>query len=404
MQLGRCGEILGLGSSSLERLGSPDKVIHVHSPVRMDDGQLRMFAGYRVQHNNILGPYTGGIRFHGGVDLDKVTALAMLMTWQCGLVGLPYGGAKGGITVDPYQLSLGELERLTRRYTSDMSQVFDPHKDIPSPDVNTHPREMAWIMDTWSLNHGYAAPGVVTGKPVAVGGTVGRDSAAGMGVILTADALLTHLGRSWEGLQVVVQGFGKMGAVVARLAHANGARVIAVSDLTGGLYREGGLDVPDLLGYVSHHRFLKGYPEAEAMSEEELLYLPCDLLIPASMGHQIHARNADRIQAPWIIEGANEPVTPEADRLLEERAVIVVPDILANAGGVIVSYFEWIQGTQQLFWTEPEVHARLKTVLDDAFARVLAHVRDRQLSFRMGAYVEGVGRVAEAFARRGLYP
>jgi glutamate dehydrogenase/leucine dehydrogenase len=404
LQLERCGELLGLGRSMLDRLGTPDKVIQTYSPIRMDDSSIRMFPGYRVQHNNILGPYKGGLRFHPAVDIDRVTALAMLMTWQCSLVGLPYGGAKGGITVDPHQLSLAELERLTRRYTSDMVQVFDPHKDIPSPDVNTHPREMAWIMDTWSVNHGYAAPGVVTGKPVAIGGTVGRSNATGRGVAMALDLLLTHIGRDWKGLKVAIQGFGKLGSVAARFAHEHGAKVVAISDLTGGIYREDGLDVPDVLGYTKAHRFLKGYHEAQTISEEELLYLPCDVLIPASLGGQIHAGNAHKVKASIIVEGANAPVTYEADRYFEEHGVVVLPDIFANSGGVIVSYFEWVQGTQQLFWTEEEVHQRLRSVMERAFGRIGTNVEKRHLSWRMAAYVEAVGRVAEALALRGLYP
>ncbi len=404
LQLDKCGELLGLDAGMLERLGTPDKVFQTHSPIRMDDGSVRMFPGYRVQHNNILGPYTGGIRFHPTVDLNKITSLAMLMTWQCSLVGLPYGGAKGGITVDPHQLSVAELERLTRRYTSDMVLVFDPHKDIPSPDVNTHSREMAWIMDTWSTNHGYAAPGVVTGKPVAIGGTVGRSNATGRGVVMTLDDLLKFVGKDWQGLRIAIQGFGKLGSVTARLAHERGAKVVAISDITGGLYREDGLDIPDVIGYTKAHRFLKGYQEAQSITEEELLYLPCDVLIPASLGAQIHAANAHKIQASIVVEGANAPVTFEADAVLEERGVIVLPDILANAGGVVVSYFEWVQGTQQLFWTEDEVNERLQSVLSRAFQRVAANVTSKGLSFRMGAYVEAVGRVANALSLRGLYP
>lgn len=404
LQLEKCGDLLELDRGLRDRLGTPDKVVHTHSPVRMDDGSIRMFPGYRVQHNSILGPYTGGIRFHPSVDIDRITALAMLMTWQCSLVGLPYGGAKGGVTLDPHQLSTRELERVTRRYTTDMVQVFDPHKDIPTPDVNTGPREMAWIMDTWSNNHGYAAPGVVTGKPTAVGGTVGRSSATGRGVVLALEELLKHQGRGLRGLRVAIQGFGKLGSVTAKLLHERGAKVVAVSDLTGGLYREDGLDVSDLLGYAKVHRFLKGYAEATPITEEEVLYLPCDVLIPASLGAQIHAANAHRIQAPIVVEGANAPVTFEADALLEQRGVLVLPDILANAGGVIVSYFEWVQGTQQLFWTEAEVNDRLQDVMARAFQGVVANVEAKGLSFRMGAYVEAVGRVATALTLRGLYP
>lgn len=403
-QLAQAGELLGLSSGLIERLGTPDRVIQTYSPVRMDDGSVRQFSGYRVQHSNILGPYTGGVRFHPNVDLDQVTAHAMLMTWQCALVGLPYGGARGGVTVDPHQLSEGELERLTRRYTSDMILIFDPKKDIPTPDVNTGSREMAWIMDTWSGNQGYAAPGVVTGKPLSVGGTRGRRDATGRGVILALQELLAFKGRELAGMKVALQGFGKLGQAAARLAHEAGAVVVAVSDLTGGLHNPDGLDIPDLLGYVQANRFVKGYPKADPISEEDILYLPVDVLIPASFGGQIHEGNAERIQAEFVIEGANVPVTPEADAILERRGITVLPDILANSGGIIVSYFEWIQDNQQLFWSEEEVNARLKDVIARAFAKVARNVTERGLSFRMGAYVEGVGRVAESLSLRGLYP
>jgi glutamate dehydrogenase (NAD(P)+)/glutamate dehydrogenase (NADP+) len=403
-QLAQAGAILGLPAGLIARLGAPDKLIQTYSPVRMDDGSIRQFSGYRVQHSNILGPYTGGVRFHPNVDLDQVTAHAMLMTWQCSLVGLPYGGARGGVTVDPYQFSDAELERLTRRYTSDMILVFDPKKDIPTPDVNTGSREMAWIMDTWSVNHGFAAPGVVTGKPLAVGGTMGRQDSTGRGVILALQELLAFKGRDLQGMKVALQGFGKLGQAAARVAHEAGAKVVAVSDITGGIHHPEGLDILDVLEYLQTSRFVKGYPKAEPISEENILYLPVDVLIPAAFGGQIHQDNVGRIQAQFIVEGANGPVTPEADALLEERGITVLPDILANSGGVIVSYFEWIQDNQQLFWSEEEVNARLKDVIARAFAKVARNVEQRGLSFRMGAYIEGVGRVAEALSLRGLYP
>jgi glutamate dehydrogenase/leucine dehydrogenase len=403
-QLVQAGELLELPGGLVERLGAPDKLIQTYSPVRMDDGMIRQFSGYRVQHSNILGPYTGGVRFHPNVDLDQVTAHSMLMTWQCSLVGLPYGGARGGVTVDPYQLSEGELERLTRRYTSDMILVFDPKKDIPTPDVNTGSREMAWIMDTWSVNHGFAAPGVVTGKPLSVGGTMGRRDATGRGAILALQELLAFKGRELKGMRVALQGFGKLGQAAARFAQEAGAKVVAVSDITGGIHHPEGLDIADVLAYTQAHRFLKGYPKAEPISEEAILYLPVDVLIPAAFGGQIHPENAARIQAEFIVEGANGPVTPEADALLEQRGIIVLPDILANSGGIIVSYFEWIQDNQQLFWSEEEVNERLKDVIARAFAKVAHNVQERGLSFRMGAYIEGVGRVAEALSLRGIYP
>lgn len=404
LQLKRCGEILGLERGMIDRLAMPDKIVQTNSPVRMDDGRLKMFEGYRVQHNNILGPYKGGVSYQLGLDIDHVTAHAMLMTWQCSLVGLPFGGAKGGINVDPFRLSQGELERLTRRYTSDMIKVFHPQKDIPSPNVNTSPREMAWMMDTWSTHSGYAAPGVVTGKPTTIGGTVGRSSATGRGVIFALADLLAEKGRTWKDLRIAIHGFGKLGSVAASEAYGRGARIIAISDLSGGLYREDGIDVPDLLGYVQAHHFVKGYGEAEAIAPEEVLYVPCDVLIPASTGIQIRVQNVDRLQAEIIVEGANAPITFEADAILELRGVTVLPDILANAGGAIVSYFEWVQGTQQLFWSEAEVNDRLRTLMSRAFQRVTSNVSSKHLSFRMGAYTEAVGRVAAALSMRGLYP
>ncbi len=403
-QLLQAGELLGLPAGLTERLGAPDKLIQTYSPIRMDDGTIRQFSGYRVQHSNILGPYTGGVRFHPNVDLDQVTAHSMLMTWQCSLVGLPYGGARGGVTVDPYQLSDGELERLTRRYTSDMVLVFDPKKDIPTPDVNTGSREMAWIMDTWSVNQGFAAPGVVTGKPLSIGGTLGRKEATGRGLILSLQQLLAFKGRQLAGMTVAIQGFGKLGSVAARLAQEAGAKVVAISDITGGIHNPEGLDIVDVLEYVQANRFVKGYPKAAPIGEEAILYLPVDVLIPAAFGGQIHPGNADRIRAEFIVEGANGPVTPEADALLEARGITVLPDILANSGGIIVSYFEWIQDNQQLFWSEEEVNERLKDVIARAFAKLARNVEERGMSFRMGAYVEGVGRVAEALSLRGLFP
>ena len=402
--LRRCGEMLGLDSGLLDRLSMPDKIVQTHSPVRMDDGTLRMFAGYRVQHNNILGPYKGGLSYQPGLDIDHVTAYAMLMTWQCSLVGLPHGGAKGGVNVDPFTLSLGELERLTRRYTSDMGLIFHPSKDIPSPNVNTSPREMAWIMDTWSVNHGYSAPGVVTGKPMVIGGTVGRGMATGRGVIDALDDLLTYQGRSWQGLRIALHGFGKLGSAAGALAHRHGAKLVAISDVSGGLYRADGIDVPDLLAYTKAHHFIKGYEGADVIPAEEVLYVACDVLILASTGLQIQARSSDRIQAETIVEGANAPITYEADAVLEKRGVTILPDILANAGGAIVSYFEWVQDTQHLFWSEDEVNDRLKTLMSRAFLKVVKNVATQHLSFRMGAYTEAVGRVAEALTLRGLYP
>lgn len=404
-QLAKVADILNIDPGLRERLSYPDRVIQTHSPVRMDDGRIRMFPGYRVQHNNALGPYKGGLRFHPQVDIDEITALAMLMTWKCALVGLPFGGAKGGITVDPRTLSLRELEALVRRFTSDMVTVFDPKKDIPAPDVNTSPREMAWIMDTWSINSGYAAPGVVTGKPIAIGGSLGRVEATGRGVVITTLELLRFKGRDHKGARVAIQGFGNVGSTAALLAHQSGFKVVAVSDQYGGYFNPQGLDIPDMVKYAQANRSLQGYSgECDKFESDAVLTFPCDILIPAALENVITEENADRVQAEFIVEAANAPITPRGEAILERRGVVIVPDILANAGGVVVSYFEWVQGLSELFWTEDEVNQRLRDIMERAFDNVANLVTTRGLTFRMAAYSLGVGRVTEALRLRGLYP
>ncbi|MDB5095746.1 MAG: gdhA, partial [Cyanobacteria bacterium RYN_339] len=404
VRLDQVTQIMQLPKGLVDRLFAPHRVVQTFSPVRMDDGELEVFPGYRVEHSNILGPYFGGVRYHEHVDLDAITAGAMLMTWQCALVGIPFGGAKGGITVDPYQLSEGELERLTRRYAADMVNIFDPHRDIPRPDVSTSSREMAWIMDTISVNRGYAVPGAVTGKPLSIGGTHGAADASGGGVYVVIKEHFDRRSESLQGKKVAIEGFGKIGRVVARLLARDGAVIVGVSDRTGGRYAEDGFDVNALLQHVESHRNLEGFDAGTPVSEEDLLLLPVDILIPASLACQITKSNADKIQAKLICEGANMPTTPEADRILEARGIPVIPDILANAGGAIVGYFEWVQDNNQLFWTEEEVVARLKDILLRAYHRVaLRAERDRQ-SFRLAAHLEGVGNLVEALNMRGLYP
>lgn len=403
-QLTKVADILGIDAGLRERLAYPDRVVQTHSPVRMDSGTIRMFPGYRVQHNNALGPYKGGLRFHPNVDIDEVTALAMLMTWKCSLVGLPYGGAKGGITVDPRSLSLRELEALTRRFTSDMVTVFDPKKDIPAPDMNTGPREMAWIMDTWSVNRGYAAPGVVTGKPIAIGGSLGRAEATGRGVVTNTLEVLRFKGAPTKGATVAIQGFGNVGGTAAQLAHQAGLKVVAVSDMYGGYHNSDGLDVPAMMKYTQANGSLKGFPDADPLDNEGILTCSADILIPAALENQITEDNADRIKAEFIIEAANAPTTPAGEAILERKGVTIVPDILANAGGVVVSYFEWVQGMSELFWTEDEVNLRLREIMERSFDNVANLVTTRGLSFRMAAYSIGVGRVTEALRLRGLYP
>ncbi|MEB3283984.1 MAG: Glu/Leu/Phe/Val dehydrogenase [Candidatus Sericytochromatia bacterium] len=403
-QLAKVIDLMGLGQSVYNRLAHPDRIVTVHSPVRMDDGSIRVFTGYRVQHNNALGPYKGGLRFHHHAEMDEFTALAMLMTWKCALVGLPFGGAKGGITVDPRELSEGEQERLTRRFTSDLIPIIDPNKDIPAPDVNTGPREMAWIMDTFSVNKGYAVPGVVTGKPICIGGSLGRSEATGRGVTIVLEETLRHAGRKVQGTSVVIQGFGNVGGVTANLLFQMGAKVVAVSDWRGGIQNPSGLNIPAVMAHYKEHGTLEGCPDSEAVSNSDLLTLPCDVLIPAALESVITADNAQKVKAEFIIEAANAPITPAGEAILESRGVTVVPDILANAGGVVVSYFEWVQGMSQLFWTEEEVNDRLRRVLTRAFSAVAQLVDSRNLSFRMAAYSQGVGAVAEATRVRGLYP
>jgi glutamate dehydrogenase/leucine dehydrogenase len=396
--------MLGIDDGTKERLALPDRVIHTSCPVRMEDGSARTFTGYRVQHNNALGPYIGGIRYHQAVDIDVITALAMLQSWQCSLVGLPFGGAKGGIAVEPAKLSVGELERLTRRYTSSMTLVFDPVKDIPCPDVNTGPREMAWIMDTWSCNYGYAAPGAATGKPTAIGGTQGGWEGAGRGVVIILEQWLKTRGRSLKDLRVAIEGFGRLGSVAASLMHAQGAKIVAATDPTGGARNEDGLDIPALVAYTRENGGVAGFAGGEPIDAKTLVTLPVDVLIPASTGRIITRSNASHIQAELVLEGANSPTTPTADEILHKRGVTLIPDILANAGGVILSYFEWVQGRSEFFWSADEVSRKLEELLIRAFNSVVREADERSVTYRQAAWCLGVGRVARAFEARGLYP
>jgi glutamate dehydrogenase (NAD(P)+)/glutamate dehydrogenase (NADP+) len=398
---------LELARGLRERLFSPHRVVQTYSPIRRDDGEVHVFPGYRVEHSNVLGPYYGGIRYHEDVDLDAVTALAMLRTWQCALVGIPFGGAKGGITVDPHTLTVGELERLTRRYTSDMITVFDPKKDIPSQDVFTSEREMAWMMDTVSINRGYAVPGAVTGKPLSIGGTVLASEAAGRGVHQVVAEHYRALDRDLMGVKIAIEGFGKIGRVAAQHLFKAGATIVAISDRSGALYNPAGLDIPGIMRHVaSNDGFIKGFEggETTAIAEDDLLTLDVDVVIPASESCRITRSNAEKVQAKLIVEGANMPVTPEADAILERRGVTVIPDLLANAGGVIVGYFEWVQDNNQLFWSEDEVGDRLKAVLLRAYQKVSSRALKDKVSLRAAAHLEAVGTVVEALHLRGLYP
>ena len=387
------------------RLKSPKRALSVSVPVRMDDGSTRVFAGYRVQHHLSLGPTKGGIRYHPKVELGEVAALAMWMSWKCALAGLPYGGAKGGVAVDPRALTAGELERLTRRYTQELIGFIGPQLDVPAPDLGTNEQTMAWMMDTYSVHAGHPVPGVVTGKPVGIGGSLGRREATGRGVAYLAGRAMDTLGLAAEGATAVVQGYGNVGSVAAQSLVKQGLRVVAVGDATGAIHHRNGLDLAQLDRWVSEKRTVVGFPESEPLPTEELLLLPCDVLVPAAMERQITEANAARLRCRVLAEGANGPTTPEADRILEERGdVFVVPDILCNAGGVVVSYFEWVQDLQSFFWSEGEVMDRLFRILEGAFVQTTALARRDRIPMRLAATTLGVQRVWEAKKLRGLFP
>ncbi|WP_066376904.1 MULTISPECIES: Glu/Leu/Phe/Val dehydrogenase [unclassified Anabaena] len=399
------GKELRLDQGVLEILSHPRKVVTVSIPVKLDNADIRVLAGHRVQHSDILGPYKGGIRYHPAVTLREVSALAMLMTWKCALLGIPYGGAKGGIAIDPQNYSVGELERITRRYTSELIKDIGPSVDIPAPDMGTSAREMAWMMDTYSVNVGHAVPGVVTGKPLSVGGSRGREMATGRGVMIIVREALADMGKSLEGMRVVIQGFGNVGGAAAELLDQAGAKIIAVSTATGGVYSSHGLDIPALKAYAAENRHsVVGFPKASAISNAELLTLRCDVLIPAALENQITEENAHEVRARIVAEAANGPVTLEANRILEAQGVTVLPDILANAGGVVVSYLEWVQGLSYLFWDEVRVNHEMENLMVQAYQQVIQQSKVRQVPLRLAAYTLGVGRVAQALRDRGLYP
>jgi glutamate dehydrogenase (NAD(P)+) len=385
-------------------LATPQRELTVGFPVKMDDGRIEVFTGYRVHHNMVLGPTKGGIRFHPGVNQHEVRALAMWMTWKCALVHLPYGGAKGGVVVDPQTLSQGELERMTRRYAAEISVLVGPYGDIPAPDVGTNAQIMAWIMDTFSIHAGYVVPAVTTGKPVTLGGSVGRKEATGRGVMISAREVARIRGLPWRGATVVVQGFGNVGESAARLMWDEGCVIIAVSDVYGGIHNPAGLDLPTLQAHVQRTRSVVGFPGAEPITNRDLLELPCMFLVPAALEGQITADNADRAKARVIVEGANGPTTPEADAILEEKGVVVVPDILANSGGVIVSYFEWVQDLQFLFWSEADINERLERIMVRSIDGVANLAESEGISMRQAALQRAVQRVADALAIRGIYP
>lgn len=397
-------EVLDLDEGMFQYLASPVKQVTVSIPIVMDSGDIRVFEGYRVIHNNLLGPSKGGIRYAPDVTLQEVNALAAWMTWKCAIVNVPFGGAKGGVRVDPKQLSDGELERLTRRYTANMLEVFGPDRDIPAPDMNTNEQVMAWVMDTYSMNAHKTETAVVTGKPIILGGSHGRKEATGRGVVTVTLAALNKVGILPNKCTVAVQGFGNVGSVSAKLMYEQGAKVIAISDISGGYYNENGIDIPAAMEYAEqNNNSLEGFPEAEKISNEELLQMECDVLIPAAKEDQINRENAKNVNAKIIAEGANGPVTANADSILEDKGIMVVPDILANAGGVTVSYFEWVQDRQGYFWTEERVNRRLNRMMRNAFDNLFEVRNEYDITLRQAAYVFGINKVAMTLKLRGLY-
>ncbi|CAN5679962.1 Glu/Leu/Phe/Val dehydrogenase [soil metagenome] len=404
-QLAVAAEYLELDEGLHSVLAVPSRQLVVRFPVVLDSGQVQVFEGYRVQHNVARGPSKGGVRYHPDVDLDETSALAMWMTWKCAVVNIPYGGAKGAVKVNTKEYSRRELEKLTRRYTAEIVNVIGERSDIPAPDIGTNAQVMAWIMDTYSMMKGYTVPGVVTGKPTDLGGSEGRTEATGRGVIVAMEQAARSLSLDLGGAKVVVQGFGNVGATAARIAEESGATVVGVSDAVGGIYNPNGLPLRELTQrYAGKEGGIREYKEAQKVSNAELLELPCDVLIPAAIAAQITEENADRIKARLIVEGANGPTTPEADHILSDKGILVVPDILANAGGVVVSYFEWVQDLQNFFWEEDQVNERLTKIMRHSYQAVDAAMRFHKTDMRTAALIIGVKRVADATVKRGIFP
>jgi glutamate dehydrogenase (NAD(P)+) len=404
-QVDIASKYLNLDPGSIEKLKNTKRELIVHFPVQMDNGSVKIFTGYRVQHNVARGPAKGGIRYHPDIDLDEMRALSMWMTWKSAVVNIPFGGAKGGVQCNPKEMSLHEIEHLTRRFTWEIFMMLGPEQDIPAPDVYTNPQVMAWIMDTFSILKGYSVPGVVTGKPVELGGSLGRLEATGRGVVITSLEALKYLKMSVEGAKVVIQGCGNVGGVAAMHFHRLGAKVIAISDSEKGLYNEKGLDVMRALEYKAKYKcFVCETKDETEITNQELLEVKCDILVPAAIENQIVEKNAPRVKAKIIVEGANGPTTPKADEILNDKGVFLVPDILANAGGVTVSYFEWVQNLQELIWSEEEVLDRLTRIMQKGFKEVLDISLSKKIPMRTAALVLGIGRVAEASRLRGIYP
>ena len=385
-------------------LRAPQRELTVRFPVKMDNGRVEVFTGFRVHHNITRGPAKGGIRYHPLTSIDDVRALAMLMTFKCATVSIPYGGAKGAVVVDPKRLSLAELERLTRRYTTEIGVLIGPDRDIPAPDIGTNPQVMAWVMDTYSMHSGHTVPAIVTGKPLIIGGSYGRHEATARGISYVLREAVDSLGMELPGSQVAIQGFGNVGGTCARLLEEMGATVVAVSDSQGGVYNPNGLSVGDVAAHKQETGSVTGFAEGDNVTNAELLELPCDVPVPATLASQITERNAGHVKARVICEAANAPITPTADAILYDRGVFVIPDIVANAGGVTVSYFEWVQGLQEFFWTEREVNAQLERVLVGAFQQTLRAAQERRISLRNAAYLNAVARIAESTTTRGIYP
>ena len=395
---------INLSEDMREILRQPKRELTVNFPVRLDNGRVKTFTGYRVQHNVNRGPAKGGIRYGPDVTLDEVKALAMWMTWKCAVVSIPFGGAKGGVICDPKQMSPSELERLTRRYATEISIVVSPHSDIPAPDVNTNAQVMAWIMDTYSMHEGYSIPAVVTGKPLSIGGSEGRNDATATGVLFVTRQAAKRIGMPVQGARVSIQGFGNAGSIAARLFHHEGCKVVAVSDTRGGIYNESGLDPATVLRFKQERGSVINFPHALNISVQDVLEIPCDILIPAATEGVITAENADRVQARIISEAANGPTTPEADEILFRKGVYIIPDILANAGGVTVSYFEWVQDLQSFFWDVEEITQKLEVIMNRAFAAVADKADQFSCDMRLAANMLAISRVAEATQVRGIYP
>ena len=404
-QIDRVGKRLGLNPDLIELFKTPKRELTVNFPVKMDDGRLKVFTGYRVQFNDALGPFKGGIRYHWNVSLDEVRALACWMTWKCAVMGLPYGGAKGGVICNPKEMSKGELERMTRRYASAISLIIGPEKDIPAPDVYTDSQTMAWIMDTISVHAGYAVPGVVTGKPIAIGGSRGRDEATSRGLMYAVREACKRIKLNPKGATVAVQGYGNVGYHAARLLHDElGCTIVAASDSKGGIYNPKGFDPKDVLTHKEKKGSVVGFPGTKLISNEDLLELDVDILAPSALENAITSENAPQIKAKIVAEGANGPTTPDADDILSRKGIIVIPDILANGGGVTVSYFEWVQNLQQFFWTDADVREKLERHITQAFDAVWETSKREKVDMGMGAYMVAIGRVAEAYKYRGIYP